>query len=79
LRGTRRVRPGGIWGDNVKNIFECGELDENSVCSILELTAADGKKYNTKIYNLDVILSIGKSLFAFSKMEITENELLKGI
>ena len=73
------MRPGGIWGDNVKNIFECGELDENSVCSILELTAADGKKYNTKIYNLDVILSIGKSLFAFSKMEITENELLKGI
>jgi hypothetical protein len=44
---------------HLKNIFECGELDEVSVCSILELTAADGKKYNTKVYNLDAILSVG--------------------
>lgn len=37
------------------NIFKSGELDENSVCSILELTAADGKHYQTKFYNLDAI------------------------
>ena len=44
---------------HLKNIFECGELEEISVSSILELTANDGKKYSTKIYNLDAILSIG--------------------
>ena len=30
---------------HLKNIFECGELDENSVSSILEHTASDGKIY----------------------------------
>jgi len=44
---------------HLKNIFESGELKENSVCSKMELTADDGKKYNTKIYNLDAIISIG--------------------
>jgi prophage maintenance system killer protein len=44
---------------HLKNIFESGELNENSVCSKMELTANDGKKYNTKIYNLDAIISIG--------------------
>ncbi|MDR1170151.1 MAG: virulence RhuM family protein, partial [Prevotellaceae bacterium] len=41
------------------NIFQSGELEENSVCSILEHTAADNKKYRTKFYNLDAILSVG--------------------
>lgn len=44
---------------HLKNIFESGELKENSVCSKMELTADDGKKYNTKIYNLDAIISVG--------------------
>ena len=44
---------------HLKNIFESGELDENSVHSILEYTAADGKTYKTKFYNLDAILSVG--------------------
>lgn len=44
---------------HLNNIFKCGELDENSVSSILEHTAADGKKYATKFYNLDAILSVG--------------------
>ena len=44
---------------HLKNIFESGELQENSVSSILELTAADGKKYSTKFYNLDAIISVG--------------------
>jgi hypothetical protein len=34
-------------------------LCENSVVSILETTAVEGKKYQTKFYNLDAILSIG--------------------
>jgi len=41
------------------NIFESGELIENSVSSILEHTAEDGKLYNTKFYNLDAIISVG--------------------
>ena len=44
---------------HIRNIFSTQELDEISVCSILELTAADGKKYMTQLYNLDMILSIG--------------------
>jgi hypothetical protein len=44
---------------HLKNIFESGELEENSVSSILEHTAADGKNYQTKFYNLDAILSVG--------------------
>ena len=44
---------------HLKNIFDSGELNENSVYSILEYTAADGKSYKTKFYNLDAILSVG--------------------
>lgn len=44
---------------HLKNIFDTGELDENSVYSILEYTASDGKNYKTKFYNLDAILSVG--------------------
>ncbi|MCK5025384.1 MAG: virulence RhuM family protein [Nanoarchaeota archaeon] len=41
------------------NIFKSEELNEDSVSSILEHTASDGKKYNTKFYNLDAIISVG--------------------
>ena len=41
------------------NIFESGELDEDSVCSNLEHTAADGKTYSAKYYNLDAIIAVG--------------------
>jgi len=44
---------------HLKNIFFTEELDENSVCSILEHTAADGKKYNTQYYSLDAIIAVG--------------------
>ncbi len=44
---------------HLKNIFESAELQESSVSSILEHTAADGKKYQVKYYNLDAILSVG--------------------
>ena len=44
---------------HLKNIFESGELQEDSVVSILEITAEDGKKYSTKCYNLDAIISVG--------------------
>ncbi len=44
---------------HIKNIFEEGELDENSVVKEYLTTAADGKNYRTKGYNLDVIISVG--------------------
>lgn len=44
---------------HLANIFESDELEENSVISILETTASDGKKYKTKFYNLDAIISVG--------------------
>ncbi len=44
---------------HLSNIFREGELDKNSVHSILEYTAADGKVYSTQFYNLDAILSVG--------------------
>ena len=44
---------------HIKNIFQEHELNANSVCKESLLTANDGKKYKTKIYNLDVIISVG--------------------
>jgi hypothetical protein len=44
---------------HIGNIFKENELDENSVCKDSLLTASDGKKYKTKYYNLDVIISVG--------------------
>lgn len=44
---------------HIKNIFSDGELQENSVSKKFLRTAADGKQYNTKHYNLDMIISLG--------------------
>lgn len=44
---------------HLKNIFKSGELDENSVTEKNSATAADGKNYQTKFYNLDAIISVG--------------------
>ena len=44
---------------HVNNIFKEGELDSNSVVKDSLTTASDGKKYKTKYYNLDVIISVG--------------------
>ena len=44
---------------HLKNIFESGELCEKAVVSKMETTAADGKKYKTKYYNLDAIIAVG--------------------
>ena len=44
---------------HIKNIFEEGELQENSVSKESLLTAKDGKNYKTKFYNLDLIISVG--------------------
>jgi hypothetical protein len=44
---------------HLKNIFDSAELEENSVCAKIAHTAEDGKSYQTKFYNLDVIISVG--------------------
>jgi len=44
---------------HLKKIFDSKELEASSVCSILEHTAADGKKYSTQYYNLDAIIAVG--------------------
>lgn len=44
---------------HLKDIFKTGELDENSVVKKILTTVSDGKKYNTKFYSLDAIISVG--------------------
>ena len=46
-------------GLHLKNIFTSGELDELSVTEKNSATAADGKNYLTKFYNLDAIIAVG--------------------
>lgn len=46
-------------GLHIKNIIKDNELNENSVVKYFLTTAADGKKYNTAFYNLEMILAIG--------------------
>ena len=45
--------------EHIKNIFEEGELEENSVVRKFRTTASDGKNYNVSYYNLDMIISLG--------------------
>ena len=70
---------------HLSNIFKTGELEENSVHSVLEYTAADGKLYKTKFYNLDAILSVGyrvnsinATMFRRWANKILKDYLLKG-
>jgi len=44
---------------HLKNIFKDRELEENSVTEEFSVTASDGKKYQTKHYNLDAIIAVG--------------------
>ena len=76
---------------HIRNIFSSQELEETSVCSILERTASDGKIYMTQTYNIhdrfliidnDVyhigasLKDLGKKLFAFSKMGLLPESVL---
>ena len=44
---------------HANNCFKEGELDKNSVVKDFLTTGSDGKKYRTKHYCLDVIISVG--------------------
>ena len=45
--------------EHIKHIFEEGELYKDSVVRKYRTTAADGKQYTVKHYNLDVVISVG--------------------
>lgn len=49
---------------HLMNIFGSEELKEKSVSAKIAHTAADGKKYKTKYYNLDAILSVGYRVYS---------------
>ncbi|WP_374506967.1 RhuM family protein [Flavobacterium sp.] len=70
---------------HIANIFKEGELEENSVVKEYLTTATDGKKYKTKLYNLDVIISVGYRVksktgtqFRIWANKILKDYLLKG-
>ena len=44
---------------HINNIYQTGELEQKSTCSILEQVAADGKIRKMNLYNLDIIISVG--------------------
>jgi prophage antirepressor-like protein len=75
LFGTRRQ----AITKHLKNIFDSGELSENSVSSKMELTAKDGKNYLTNFYNLDAILSVGYRVNSknATQFRIWANKVLK--
>lgn len=70
---------------HTNNIFKEKELDSNSVVKESLTTASDGKKYRTKYYNLDVIISVGYRIksqrgtqFRIWSTGVLKNYLLKG-
>ncbi len=64
---------------HIRNIFKEGELEESSVCKESLLTAADGKRYKTKFYSLDVIISVGYRVKSVrgTQFRIWANKILK--
>ena len=70
---------------HIKNIFEEGELQRNSVVAKFATTASDGKTYQVDHYNLDVIISVGYHVkfphgtqFRIWAMEILKEYMKKG-
>ena len=70
---------------HIGNVFKEGELEQVSVCKDSLLTAADGKRYKTKFYNLDVIISVGYRVksqrgtqFRIWANKVLKDYLLKG-
>ena len=70
---------------HIKNIFSNKELEEISVVAFFATTALDGKVYNVKYYNLDVIIAVGyrvnsKIVTTFRKRasSVLKEYLLKG-
>ena len=69
---------------HIKNVFESGELKQDSVVAKNATTASDGKKYNVAYYNLDMIISVGYRVnsyrvqFRIWATQILREYLIKG-
>ena len=70
---------------HISNIFNEGELEEDSVCKESLHTASDGKSYKIKLYNLDMIISVGYRVkssrgtqFRIWATEILKEYIVKG-
>jgi hypothetical protein len=70
---------------HINNIFKENELEKVAAVKYSLTTAADGKKYNTAYYNLDVIISVGYRIksrrgtqFRIWATKVLRNYLLKG-
>jgi hypothetical protein len=70
---------------HLRNIFQSGELIQDSVCANFALTAADGKTYQTVFYHLDAVISVGYRVnskrgtqFRIWATSILRDHLLKG-
>ena len=70
---------------HVNNIYQTGELNKKSTCSILEQVAADGKVRKMNLYNLDTIISVGYRVnsrqatrFRIWATKILKEHLIKG-
>lgn len=64
---------------HINNIFKEGELDKISVVKDSLTTAADGKRYKTRFYSLDVIISVGYRVKSIrgTQFRIWANKVLK--
>jgi len=70
---------------HINNCFKEKELDKSLVVKEYLTTASDGKKYKTKHYNLDVIISVGYRVksqkgtqFRIWATQVLRNHILKG-
>ena len=70
---------------HLKEIFKSGELNETSVIRKIRTTASDGKNYNTNVYNLDAIISVGyrvnshkATMFRIWATKVLKEYMIKG-
>lgn len=71
--------------EHLKNVFDRGEVDQNSVIRDFLITASDGKNYKTKLYSLEAIIAVGYRVnsdrgaqFRIWATERLKNYILKG-
>lgn len=63
---------------HIRNIFKEGELQANSVVKDSLTTAPDGKNYQTKFYNLDVIIAVGYRVKSHHGTQFSAQARLRG-
>jgi hypothetical protein len=57
---------------HIKNVFEEGELEQDSVIANFATTASDGKTYNVTFYNLDMIISVGYRVHSYRGVQFRQ-------